>query len=302
MHSYYLFAAPCWLAGKRQWPGKGFRDLPKNVRRPTTSQGESLRREALRIAEEKLAPADKQLAPLLANLAQSLHFGEHDTEADPLARRAFSIAHQSGDQKMMGVTLNTLGIVLAGEGEPARSEPVLRRSLALVEQSEGADSLDVAKAANNLATLYSDTHQYAKAEQEMARALPIYEKHLGPDHPMVALVLANLFTILSQQHRVAEGEPYLRRALAIGENISAEFEDDESATLSCSIETSHGNFQEAARLLEKVIAIQERLLGPEHPQLARTLVNYSGVLRRLHQNNEAKQVRNRANLILRSLQ
>jgi hypothetical protein len=42
-------------------------------------------------------------------------------------------------------------------------------------------------------------------------------------------------------------------------------------------------------------------LGRDHPLLARTLVNYSAVLRSLHQKSEAKQVQNRANSILKTL-
>jgi tetratricopeptide (TPR) repeat protein len=262
---------------------------------------EKLRREALRLAEEKLGLVDKQLAPLLANLAVSLHSEGRDAEADPLARRAFFLAEQSGDQKLTGQVLNTLGVVLAGQGELARAEPVLRRSVALLEQSEGADALEVAKAACNLATLYAEIHQFVKAEQELALVLPVYERHLGPEHPAYAMALGSMFTILYEQHRVAEGEPYLRRALAVGEKVFPE--SVKMANLQhclAAFEMSREHFKEAARLLEKVIATEERMLGHEHPELAHALVNYSYVLRRLHQKNDAKLAQNRANSILKS--
>lgn len=260
---------------------------------------ERLRREALRAAEEKLGPEDTLIASLLANVAQSLHLEGRDADADPLLRRALLIAE--GDLKLKGKVLNTLGIVLAGEGDRARAEPVLRRSVALLEEAEGKDSLDAAKALNNLATLYTDTRQYAKAELEMRRALPIYETHLGADHPMVALVSGNMFTILNAQHRSNEGEPYLRHALAIGEKAFPQTLKMANLELClASLEAGRGNLKEAARLLEKVIAMQERLLGPQHPDLAQSLVGYSIVLRGLHQKSEAKIVQNRANLILKS--
>jgi tetratricopeptide (TPR) repeat protein len=262
---------------------------------------ERLRREALRDAEEKLGPEDTLIASLLANVAQSLHLEGRDAEADPLLRRALLIAEQSGDLKLKGKVLNTLGIVLAGEGNRARAEPVLRRSVALLEEAEGKDSLDVAKALNNLATIYTDTRQYAKAELEMRRALPIFEKHLGADDPMVAMVSGNVFTILNAQHRVNEGEPYLRHALAIGEKAFPQTLKMANLELClAALEAGRGNLKEAARLLEKVIAMQERLLGPEHPDLAQSLIGYSTVLRSLHQKSEAKIVQNRANLILKS--
>jgi tetratricopeptide (TPR) repeat protein len=238
---------------------------------------------------------------LLSNLALALHYEGRDTEAEPLVRRAFIIAEQSGDQRLIGLMLNSLGVVLAGKGETARAEPVLRRSVALLEQADGEDALEVARAANNLSTLYSDTRQYEKAERQLARTLPVYEKHLGMEHPDYAMALANMFTVLYQQHRAKEGEPYLRRALALGEKVfpqSLNMANLEHCL--AALEVSRENYKEAARLLEKTIAIQERVLGKEHPLLGRTLFNYSEVLRRLHQKSEAKQALNRANSILKT--
>jgi tetratricopeptide (TPR) repeat protein len=263
---------------------------------------ESARREALRLAEQQLGMADKQLAPLLGDVAMSLHLEARDTEAEPLAERALSIARESGDSRLTGLMLNILGIVLSGEGQRARAEPVLRRSVALIEESDGADSLVFAKAANNLATVYLDTHQFARAEYEMARALPIYEQRLAADDPELALASGNMFTILVSQRRAAEGEPYLRRALAIGEKaFPGTLKMANLEMCLAAFEASRENLKEAAILLEKVIATQERVLGPEHPDLANTLVGYSNVERRLHHKTEAKNAKNRANSILKSL-
>ena len=102
---------------------------------------ESLRREALRQAEQKYGPDDKMLAPALTNLALALHAQARDAEAEPFARRSFLIAEQSGDRRLMGATLNGLGVVLAGKGDKARAEPVLRRSVAILEEGMTWESL-----------------------------------------------------------------------------------------------------------------------------------------------------------------
>jgi hypothetical protein len=263
---------------------------------------EKLRREALRLAQEQLGPEDLIIAPLLSNIAVCLHSEGRDAEADPLVRKAVFMAEKGGNQKLLGMMLNAMGVVLSGEFGPARAEPVMRRSVAMMEEAYGEVTFEVAQAANNLATIYADTHQFAKAEQELRRVIPVYEKHLGAEHPMYAMILANMFAALYEQNRVAEGEPYLRRALAIGEKA---FPDSlNMANLQhclAALEASHGNFKESAQLLEKSIATKEKLLGPQHPDLARSLLSYSGVLRHLHQKNEAKQARNRADLIQKSL-
>ena len=258
---------------------------------------ELLGREALQLAEKQLGPEDKQLTPLLGDLAMSLHLEARDAEADPIAHRAFLIAKESGDQRLTGLMLNILGVVLSGEGQKARAEPVLRRSVALLEP----DSLDFARAANNLATLYLDTHQYVKAQQEMARALPVYEQHLGPSDWEFALALGNMFTMLAAQHRAAEGEPYLRRAVAIVEiAFPRSLEMAHLQLCLAALEESRENFKGAAHLLEQAMATQERVLGPEHPELAHSLVAYASVLRRMHQKTGAKNALNRANMILKS--
>jgi tetratricopeptide (TPR) repeat protein len=263
---------------------------------------EKLRREALRLAQEQLGSEDLITAPLLSNIALCLHSEGRDAEADPLVREAVFMAENGGNQRLLGKMLNAMGVVLLGEYGPERAEPVMRRSVAMLEEAFGEVTYEVAQAANNLATVYADTHQYAKAERELARAIPVYEKHLGAEHPLYAMILGNMFGTLYEQNRVAEGEPYLRRALAIGEKAFPNSLNMASLQhCLAALEASHGNFKESARLLEKSIATKEKLLGPQHPDLVRSLTSYSGVLRHLHQKTEAKQVQNRADLIQKSL-
>ena len=264
-------------------------------------QAESYRRQALALAEESTAKDDIRLAPLLTNLALTLHLEARDAEADPLLRRALMITEDAGDRLQTASVLNALGIILHGEGEVARAEPVLRRSLALLQETCGQDSLAAGKAANNLAVLYIETGQYAPAEQQMRNALGIYEKHLDPNSPELAVALGNMFLVLVAQHRISEAEPYLSRAIAIGQvsfpgSIRMATLEERMAEL----EGHRGNLKEAARLLEGVIKTEERLLGPDHPKLAKTLSNYSNILSLLHQKTEAKRVKNRADTILKS--
>src|SRR5580704_15577296 len=147
--------------------GQPFVDLAMRARQRQYTDdfrgAEALEREALQLAEKQLGPEDKQLTRLLGDLAMTLHLEARDAQAELFAQRAFLIAKESGDQRLTGLMLNILGVVLSGEGQKARAEPVLRRSVALLDP----DSLDFARASNNLATLYLDTHQYVKAQQEM---------------------------------------------------------------------------------------------------------------------------------------
>jgi Tetratricopeptide repeat len=285
-----------------QAPWDGLSKLAKQRQDADDLAGaESLRREALQLAEKQLGPGDKQLAPMLADLAFVLHFEGRDAEGEPVAQRAYLIAKESGDDRLTGTMLNVLGVILSGEGQKARAEPILRRSVALLDQFEDTNGLNAARAANNLATVYLDTHQYAKAEEEMAHALPMYQRFLGPDSPEMALVLGNMFTILASEHRADEGEPYLQRALAIGRRaFPGSLKMASLEVCLGALEAQRENYKEAAAILKGVIATQERLLGPDHPEVAHSLAAYATVLRHMHQKTEAKNAMNRANMILKS--
>lgn len=259
---------------------------------------EQLRSDALRSAEQTLGPDHKQVAVLLSNLGATLRLEGRYQDAYALSLRALAIAKASGDKRLLAAVLNGLGLALWNE--PARAEPVLRRSLALYEQAAGDDRLGVAKIENNLASLYSNEHQYAKALELMTRALPLYETYLGPVDPSLALALGNMFAILSEQHRAEEGEPYLQRALAIGEKVFPQTAAMAKLQVCvAALELSRGNLLESARTLQMAIALQERTLGPTHPEVARSLGYYSVTLRRMHDKTAARQAENRAKAILK---
>jgi tetratricopeptide (TPR) repeat protein len=264
---------------------------------------ESLRWQALRSAQMHLGDKSPALVLLSTQLGATLHMMRRDAEAEPVLRGAVEIATDAGDAKLLGIALSGLATALAGEGEQARAEPVMRRSLALLERSEGEDTLDTANAANNLAVLYCDTNQYPEAEEEMKLALSFYESHFVGLESSVAMGLRNMFVILFKQRRTAEAEPYLDRALAIGVKIFppgrklAELQFAQGL-----LQESRGRFQEAAATLQHVIEVQERVLGSNHPQLAHSLIAYSAALRHLHRRSEAKEAQKRGSLILKSLQ
>jgi len=264
-------------------------------------EAEKLSRRALELREKYLGPEHAELAAVLHNLAGVYIYQARYSEADPLLRRALLIAEHSGDERQVATILNSLGLNLMNSGQRARAEPVLRRSLALFERLDDGESVDVGKVVNNLSMLYRFDGKPGKAETELKRALPIFEKNLGPGHPQVASTLNNLFTVIAEQHRHDEAEPYLRRALAIGEEACPDsmITTQIRANLA-SFLAARGRFQEAAQILEDVIARQERLYGPRHPLLANSLANSSVVLGRLHHKAEAKRAENRANSIIKS--
>ena len=84
----------------------------------------------------------------------------------------------------------------------------------------GDEHPDVATSLNHLTGLYDRQGRYAEADPLYERALAIWEKVLlGPGHPDVATSLNNLAGLYDRQGRYAEAEPLYERALAIREKV-----------------------------------------------------------------------------------
>jgi hypothetical protein len=89
----------------------------------------------------------------------------------------------------------------------AQAFPVMRRALAIDEQSYGDQHPRVAIDLNNLASLLKATNRLAEAEPLMRRALAIDERSYGDQHPDVATDLNNLAVLLQGTNRLVEAEP-----------------------------------------------------------------------------------------------
>ena len=59
----------------------------------------------------------------------------------------------------------------------------------------------------------------------------------------------------------------------------------------------HGRYTEAEPFYERALAIREKALGPEHPDVATTLENYASLLRKMDRSQEAEPLESRARAI-----
>ncbi len=58
-----------------------------------------------------------------------------------------------------------------------------------------------------------------------------------------------------------------------------------------------GKYAEAEPVHKRVLAIREKALGPEHPQVATSLKNYAALLRKIGRGEEASKMELRAQAI-----
>ena len=258
------------------------------------SEAEPLYKRSLAIYEKALGPDHPDVAQSLNNLALLYDNQGRYADAEPLYKRSLTIYEKAlgSDHPDVALSLNNLAALYDDQGRYADAEPLYKRSLAIREKALGPDHPDVAQSLNNLAVLCIQQNRYADAVPLLKRSLAIKEKALGPDDPNVAAALNDLAALYDGQGRYADAEPLHKRALAIYEKalgpdhpdvgvgiLPVAAQQDEITTLDRQIEQlrKEGRYSEAVPLAQRVLAIGEKALGPDHPDVAGSLNNLAGL-------------------------
>jgi CHAT domain-containing protein/Tfp pilus assembly protein PilF len=188
------------------------------------------------------------------------------------------------------VQMNNLAKLYQAMGRYAKAEPLLLRSLRILEAELGKDHLDVAECLNSLALLYQATGQHARAESLMRRSLRITEARLGKGHRYVASGLHNLALIYKTTGQYARAEPLYRRALTILEARLGKDDPAVASTLNnlALLYQAMGQYAKAEPLYRRSLEITEARLGKDHPEVAHGLNNLAMLYRNMGRYAEAE--------------
>lgn len=256
----------------------------------------ALHRKAFELAEKNFGPDDLMTGWTLDYLGASYVDKGDYKEAESLLTRAVKIldklvkeaereAQQEGADPvfaenakyMAGLhakAVHDLALVYDWLGDPGRAEPLYGHALAVREKVRDPDHFEVAESLNALAVLYLGKADYAPAAQMFRRALDILRKRYGPDHPRVTIVMANLAAAYEGLNDAAKAEELLKQAIATAEKWP---EPNNLNTATYLNNLGHlyraKRPAEARPLLERALAIREKILGPEDPVVAVTVNN-----------------------------
>ncbi len=155
------------------------------------------------------------------------------------------------------------------------------------EQVLGLEHPKLAKSLNNLARYYHEIGKYSHAAELCRRAQTIQERVLGLENPDVAESL-NLLAIIHlkqgefsirgkggkqqtsfKRDKIIHAKQLCNRALAIREHVLGPEHPDVAKSLHLLALLSSPD--RAKQLCNRALAIQERVLGPEHPDVAKSL-------------------------------
>jgi serine/threonine protein kinase/Tfp pilus assembly protein PilF len=252
---------------------------------------------AIDLARAKNPVDEARLMSLYNNrAATAMNRGDFDGANEDLARSLDLSRRVFGEHHHQTANvLTNLGVCNSMDGKAEEAEHYHLEALAIYEKVYGEISTDVANAVGNVAIVYSQTGRFDEAGPYFQRALEIQEVIYGPDHPTVAQSLTNLGLHSLQTGRPEIAVGLLQRAADIRERVGV---DNISMSFTlyhlASARAELGELATARHLLERVVAIDEKIFGPESMDVADDLEGLAEVHRAL--GDEAAAVRTEARM------
>jgi len=219
--------------------------------------------------------------------------GDYDAAEEHFQRALALLRSASGGGTPLEVAtvLDELSSVYNDRGRGSDYEDALAmdlESLDLRRKELGEDHLSVATAHNGLAVAYYNLDRTEEGIEHAQRALEIRRTQLG-DHPLVANTLNNLAVFVEEGGDMEEAVGYYREALRIWIAAHGSRHPDASPIYSNLSDTlgKLGRLREAAVMRDSALALDRATLPPDHPFLARGLVQQGRLHMQLGQSQEA---------------
>ena len=278
---------------------------PEKSQGPTLTAREILDAGARRV-ETELVPEPEVQAELLDSIAQiQRSLGLFDP-ALAAAERSLGRRRQlyGPESAEAALSLTTLAEVESGRGRPQEALRLAEQARPIIERRFGPESPEGQRLTRLRAVLLSNLGESEKAlalAQGMAEAA---RRRFGPGSVETARRLIVVAMILGDISRFAEAERTAREGLAILETSpeATRYERADAHRQLAALVIVQGRRQEALAQYAAALDLQRATLGPEHVEVAVTLIPYGYVLSELQRYREAEQALREAIRILGPLE
>jgi tetratricopeptide (TPR) repeat protein len=129
--------------------------------------------------------------------------------------RALSVAREKGDTVLESSALRGLAITWLEAGQPGYAEPLLKRSLKMLEAESAPEPWQLAATLTVIGECYRARNKLALAEDAWTRALELDRKAFGESHPQVALVMGHLADVYSARKEFTLARDYANRVVVM---------------------------------------------------------------------------------------
>ncbi len=245
------------------------------------AEAQPLLEQALRSTQTLLGPSDPATARAmndLANLRRSL--GSYDQAERMLREAQAALEHQAqaDDPSLLRVT-NDLANVLLTRRKFSEALPLFQGVLDARLRSASPDSPELALAEANMSRVLVSLNHEDEAMPHMARALAIHRKVLPPGH---GTLVSSMLSMANLQYRLKNWEQ-AEALMDEAKQASASRFGPESAAVAnvlamqCSLAVARQDLDAADRDGQAALDMRRQTLPADHPDIAASLRQLSGI-------------------------
>jgi len=196
---------------------------------------------------------------------------------------------------------NNLASVHLIQGNYKEAQAYYEEALGVLEFTKDRDRMDTLVLRSNLGIVQRIQGEYEAAQKTFEQVLEKRTNMLGHKHPQIADTLFQLCSVHHQLGHWQRAQTLCTRSVEIQKNILGNtLKTAHPFMVLADLSRQQGDKRQARIFYERALALQERYLGPMHPQLATTLSNLGDLLTELGALEDSKNVLDRALLILES--
>ena len=215
------------------------------------------------------------------SLAVALSGTDRAAEAPALGRAALAgLSASLGPEHPFVVDgYRQLSGVLAGQGEHAAAIELGEKARALFERQLGPRHVSVGRSLLELGRVHEAAGDAARALAAFRGALDIFEAN-DREHPLVAIAKGDIAEVLAAGGQYAEALPLAEQSLALLRRTMVGEHQDIGWALNavCLSLVGLGRYEAAVPRHRELVAMTEKLFGPEHPEVIHQLSWYAYAL------------------------
>ena len=231
------------------------------------------------------------LVGMLEAVSPGEALGREPTVREALDAAAATIGDLAQGNTVVEATVrNTLGTVYQSLGEYDTAEAMLRESIVLFEEADGATARTTLSVCRNLGAVLIDVGRLDEAETLVRETLRKATDALGPEQPESIGTLGDLARIFEERGEVEESERTLREALDAA-RLHLPAEDQLTLAILHNLSTNlktQGRFDEAEPMARESLATRRRVFGERHPETLYSMNNLATLLARTGETDEAE--------------
>ncbi|PRP76517.1 Tfp pilus assembly protein PilF [Planoprotostelium fungivorum] len=255
-------------------------------------EAESLYQQALAVREETFGQNHPEVARSCYDLAELYLRTGRFSEAETFNDRSHAIRSSiySSDHSDVNRTVSQKAILYYYKGRYEEAEKLQSEALKNLVGKLGENHSKVASAMHELAKIHFKQGKYDEAENELKKTLTIRKKVYGEEakHPEIAESYSTMGYLFGTLGMYKSSMEHYRKALIILAYVFGSDQHPEVISLeSClawisfkQAEERAGNYDEAEEKYKKCMAYREKLLGENHPEVARSCHELSELYRK----------------------